>query len=195
MQAGANSLLRDRNRPSRIRPLAPEIAERVVALTLGPPPGETTHWTAPMMAKMVGISVSSVQRIWRSHGLQPHRVCQFKLSNDPNFAAKLHDVVGLYVDPLVHAVVLSVDEKSQIQALDRIQPGLPLKRRRCGTRTDDCVFRGKSAGHSDLMSAAPEGVELFDGWAGERSVLSSGREGDRCQPRECRCDACVRSCG
>ncbi len=123
MHEGVDGLLRDKTRPSRIPPLAPEVAERVVALTLGPPPGETTHWTAPAMAKAVGISVSSVQRIWRAHGLQPHRLRQFKLSNAPNFAAKLRDVVGLYIDPPAHAVVLCVDEKSQIQALDRTQPG------------------------------------------------------------------------
>ena len=94
------------------------------------------------MAKLQGISVSSVQRIWRRHGLQPHRTCLFKLSNDPQFAAKLSDIVGLYVDPPAHAVVLSIDEKSQIQALDRTQPGLPLKKGRCGTLTHDYVRNG-----------------------------------------------------
>ncbi len=142
MQEGVDGLLRDKTRPPRIPPLASEIAGRVVALTLGPPPGETTHWTAPAMAEAVGISVSSVQRIWRAHGLQPHRLRQFKLSNDPNFVAKLRDIVGLYVDPPAHAVVLSVDEKSQIQALDRSQPGLPLKRGRCGTMTHDYKRHG-----------------------------------------------------
>ena len=90
-----------------------------------------------MMAAEIGISVSSVQRIWRAHGLQPHRVRQFKLSNDPNFVEKLRDVVGLYVSPPAHAIVLSFDEKSQIQALDRSQPGLPLKKGRAGTMTHD----------------------------------------------------------
>jgi len=142
MHEGLDGLLRDKTRPPRIPPLAPEVAERVVALTIEPPPGETTHWTAPAMAKAVGISVSSVQRIWRAHGLQPHQLRQFKLSNDPNFAAKLRDVVGLYVDPPAHAVVLSVDEKSQIQALDHTQPGLPLKRGRCGTMTHDYKRNG-----------------------------------------------------
>ena len=142
MQQGVDGLLRDKTRPSRIPPLAPEIAERVVALTIEPPPGETTHWTASAMANVSGISVSSVQRIWRAHGLQPHRLRQFKLSNDPQFAAKLRDIVGLYVDPPAHAVVLSVDEKSQIQALDRTQPGLPLKRGRCGTMTHDYKRNG-----------------------------------------------------
>ena len=90
-----------------------------------------------MMAAEIGISVSSVQRIWRAHGLQPHRVRQFKLSNDPNFVEKLRDVVGLYVSPPAHAIVLSFDKKSQIQALDRSQPGLPLKKGRAGTMTHD----------------------------------------------------------
>lgn len=142
MQAGVDGLLRDKTRPSRIPPLGPEVAERVVALTLGDAPGETTHWTAAAMAQANGISASSVRRIWRSHGLQLHRFRRFKLSCDPQFAAKLRDVVGLYVDPPAHAVVLSVDEKSQIQALDRTQPGLPLKKGRCGTMTHDYVRNG-----------------------------------------------------
>jgi hypothetical protein len=85
-------------RPSRINPLGDEVAARIVALTLDDPPGETTHWTGALMARVSGVSVSSVQRIWRAHGLQPHRVRQFKLSNDPKFVDKLRDVVGLYVD-------------------------------------------------------------------------------------------------
>src|SRR6516165_678054 len=132
-QEGCEGLLRDKTRPSRIPPLGAGVAAHVVALTQTDPPAEATHWTATMMAQEVGISASSVQRIWRAHGLQPHRVRQFKLSNDPNFVEKLHDVVGLYVDPPEHAIVLSVDEKSQIQALDRTQPGLPLKKGRAAT--------------------------------------------------------------
>jgi tetratricopeptide (TPR) repeat protein len=100
-------------------------------------PGEATHWTGRAMAKAAGISLRSVQRIWAAHGLKPHRVRTFKLSNDPKFAAKVQDVVGLYVDPPEHALVLSVDEKSQIQALDRTQPDLPMKKGRCGTMTHD----------------------------------------------------------
>ena len=142
MQEGFEGLLRDKTRPSRIPALGAEVAERVVALTLADPPAETTHWTAAMMAQETGISVSSVQRIWRAHGLQPHRVRQFKLSNDPKFVDKLRDVVGLYVDPPAHAIVLSVDEKSQIQALDRTQPGLPMKKGRAGTMTHDYKRNG-----------------------------------------------------
>jgi transposase len=141
-EEGAAGLWRDKTRPSRIPPLRPEIAKRVVALTLSGPPASASHWTGSAMAKAAGISVSSVQRIWRAHGLQPHRVRQFKLSNDPQFAAKLHDIVGLYVDPPDHAIVLSVDEKSQIQALDRTQPGLPMKKGRSGTMTHDYKRHG-----------------------------------------------------
>jgi transposase len=142
MQEGFDGLLRDKTRPSRLSPLGKDVVDRVVTLTLQDPPGEATHWTGAMMAKVIGVSVSSVQRIWRAHGLQPHRVRQFKLSNDPNFVAKLRDVVGLYVDPPAHAIVLSVDEKSQIQALDRTQPGLPLKKGRAGTMTHDYKRHG-----------------------------------------------------
>src|SRR6478609_6839948 len=142
MTDGVAGLLRDKTRPSRIPPLGMALEQRVVTRTLGDPPGETTHWTAAAMAKESGISVSSVQRIWRKHGLQPHRARHFKLSNDPQFAAKLHEIVGLYVDPPAHAVVLSIDEKSQIQALDRSQPGLPMKKGRCGTMTHDYIRNG-----------------------------------------------------
>ena len=142
MEEGVDGLLRDKTRPSRIPSLVPEVAERVVALTLTFPPGEVTHWTAAMMATAAGISESAVRRIWRCHGLQPHRYRQFKLSNDPNFVGKLRDVVGLYVDPPTHAIVLSVDEKSQVQALDRTQPGLPMKKGRQGTMTHDYKRNG-----------------------------------------------------
>ena len=92
---GVEGLLRDKTRPSRIAKLDPSISQRVVALTMEEPPGETTHWTGAAMAKAVGVSISSVQRIWRAHGLQPHCVRQFKLSKDPEFGDKLRDIVGL----------------------------------------------------------------------------------------------------
>jgi transposase len=142
MHEGVAGLLRDKTRPSRKPPLTETIKEAVVALTRQPPPGEVTHWTAPDMAEIVDISASSVRRIWRSHGLAPHRFRQFKLSTDPDFIPKLRDVVGLYVNPPAHAIVLSVDEKSQIQALDRTQPGLPMKKGRCGTMTHDYKRNG-----------------------------------------------------
>src|SRR5215204_2298461 len=127
-EAGVAGLLRDKTRPPRIKPLGQEVIDKVVALTATEPPHEATHWTGAAMAKAAGISVSSVQRIWKAHGLEPHRVRRFKLSNDPDFVPRLRDVVGLYVDPPAHAVVLS---------LDRTQPGLPMKKGRAGTMTHD----------------------------------------------------------
>ena len=111
MREGVAGLLRDRTRPSRIPPLAQEIIDRVVELTASEPAHEATHWTASAMAEAAGTSPSSVLRIWRAHKLRPHRVRTFKLSKDPAFVAKLRDIVGLYLDPPAHAVVLSVDEK------------------------------------------------------------------------------------
>jgi transposase len=142
MHEGVAGLTRDKTRPSRIVPLPAETADRVIELTNQAPPHQATHWTAPAMAKAVGISPSSVRRIWAGQGLQPHRVRAFKLSNDPKFADKLKEVVGLYINPPAHAVVLSIDEKSQIQALDRTQPGLPMKKGRCATMTHDYKRNG-----------------------------------------------------
>ena len=136
-EEGPEGLLRDKTRKPGKPPIAAETVARVVALTCGAPPGQTTHWTGRAMAKATGVSLRSVQRIWAAHALQPHRVRSFKRSRDPNFTEKLIDIVGLYVNPPEHAVVLSIDENSQIQALDRTQPGLPLKPGRCGTMTHD----------------------------------------------------------
>jgi transposase len=142
MHEGVAGLLRDKTRPPGKPPLPAETVKRVVDLTLAAPPGETTHWTGRAMAEATGVSLRSVQRIWAAHGLAPHRVQTFKLSKDPRFLEKFTDVVGLYVDPPAHAVVLSVDEKSQIQALDRTQPGLPMKKGRAGTMTHDYKRHG-----------------------------------------------------
>ena len=142
MHQGVDGLLRDKTRPPGKPPVPEEIVRHVLDLTLSEPPGEATHWTVRMMAEAAGIGASTVHRIWKAHGLAPHRIRTFKLSNDVNFVAKLRDVVGLYVDPPAHAIVLSVDEKSQIQALDRTQPGLPMKPGRCGTLTHDYKRNG-----------------------------------------------------
>jgi transposase len=142
MAEGVEGLTRDKTRKPGKKPLPADTVQRVVDLALGPPLGETTHWTGRMLAKAVGVSLRSVQRILEAHQLTPHRIETFKLSNDPKFAEKLKDIVGLYVDPPDHAVVLSVDEKSQIQALDRTQPGLPMKPGRAGTMTHDYKRNG-----------------------------------------------------
>jgi transposase len=142
MTEGVDGLTRDKTRKPGRQPLSTDTVQRVVDLALGPPPGEETHWTGRMLAKAAGVSLRSVQRILEAHQLAPHRIRMFKLSTDPKFADKLKDVAGLYVDPPAHAVVLSVDEKSQIQALDRTQPGLPMKPGRAGTMTHDYKRHG-----------------------------------------------------
>lgn len=142
MEAGVDGLLHDKTRPPGKAPITEDRVAEVVRLTLAQPPHEATHWTVRAMARTVGIAVSTVQDIWKAHGLAPHRWRAFKLSNDPAFVAKLENIVGLYVTPPAHAVVLSIDEKSQIQALDRTQPGLPMKKGRVGTMTHDYKRNG-----------------------------------------------------
>ena len=141
-EEGVDGLLRDKTRPPGKPPLPAATVAKVLTLTCAEPPGETTHWTGRAMAETVGISLRAVQRIWERHRLHPHRIRTFKRSNDPAFAEKVEDIVGLYMDPPAHAVVLSIDEKSQIQALDRTQPGLPLKPGKCGTMTHDYKRHG-----------------------------------------------------
>jgi transposase len=142
MAEGVEGLTRDKTRQPGKQPLPTTTVQRVIDLTLGPAPGDATHWTDRMLAKAAGVSLRSVQRILEAHQLAPHRIRTFKLSTDPKFAERFTDVVGLYVDPPAHAVVLSVDEKSQIQVLDRTQPGLPIKPGRAGTMTHDYKRHG-----------------------------------------------------
>jgi transposase len=141
-EAGVDGLLRDKTRKPGKPRTADATVQRVVAMTCGEPPGEATHWTGRAMAQATGLSLRTVQRIWEAHDLQPHRVRTFKRSRDPDFVTKLEDIVGLYLAPPRHAVVLSVDEKSQIQALDRTQPGLPIKPGKAGTMTHDYIRHG-----------------------------------------------------
>jgi len=139
---GMVGLERDATRPGRKPPLDAAVIERVVALTLHEKPPAATHWSARTLARRVGLSHTSIQRIWAAHGLKPHLTKTFKLSNDKQFVEKLTDVVGLYLNPPDRALVLSVDEKTQIQALDRTQPGLPMKKGRAGTMTHDYKRNG-----------------------------------------------------
>ena len=142
MAEGVDGLLREKTRPPGTPRTPNEKVAEVIRLTQQPPPHEATHWTIQAMGKAVGLAASTEREIWKAHGLSPRRWRQFTLSNDRAFAEKLHDVVGLYVSPPAHAVVLSVDEKSQIQALDRTQPGLPLKKGRGPTMTHDYKRNG-----------------------------------------------------
>jgi transposase len=143
-QDGLDALLADRPRSGRPKRITPADEQAVVDRTLRtvPPADVATHWSTRLMAQATGFHHATIARIWQAHGLQPHRVRRFKLSRDPQFVAKLRDVVGLYVDPPERAVVFSFDEKSQIQALDRTQPGLPLKKGRAGTMTHDYLRHG-----------------------------------------------------
>jgi transposase len=141
-EEGVDGLLRERTRPPGKAPLPAAIVAEVLALPCSEPPGEATHWTGRAVAKAVGISLRAVQRLWEAHRLQPHRIRTFKKSNDPAFAEKVEAIVGLYMNPPAHSIVLSIDEKSQIQALDRTQPGLPMKPGKCGTMTHDYKRNG-----------------------------------------------------
>lgn len=139
---GVEGLLRDKSRPSRKKPLSQKVKQKVLAKTANTTPEDATHWSRATMAAEIGISPSAVGRIWAEAGLKPHLVKKFKISNDPHFEEKVTDVVGLYMNPPERALVLCVDEKSQIQALDRTQPGLPLKKGRAATTTHDYKRNG-----------------------------------------------------
>ena len=145
---GMRGLLSDRPRSGRPKQITPADEAEIIDRTLHTKPtsGESTHWSTHwstrLMAKATGYHHATIARIWRTHGLKPHRVDWFKVSRDPQFVAKLRDVVGLYLHPPERAVVFAFDEKSQIQALDRTQPGLPLKKGRAGTMTHDYKRHG-----------------------------------------------------
>jgi transposase len=142
LQKGFPGLEKDATRPGRTPTITPAKIQDVVRKTTQEKPDNATHWSTRTMAEACGISEKSVRRIWHKNGLKPHLVRTFKVSNDLQFAEKLEAIVGLYFNPPEHAVVLCADEKSQIQALDRTQPGLPLKKGRCGTMTHDYKRNG-----------------------------------------------------
>ena len=142
LDGGLAALDKDAPRPGRTPIITPAKVQEVIRKTTQEKPSNATHWSTRSMAAVAGLSEKSVRRIWHQHGLKPHLVRTFKLSNDPEFAQKLEAIVGLYLNPPEHAIVLCADEKSQIQALDRTQPGLPLKKGRCGTMTHDYKRNG-----------------------------------------------------
>ena len=135
-------LEKDAPRPGRLPQISIKKIKTVVEATIQTTPLHATHWSTRLMAKAQGISEATVRRIWKQHNLKPHLVKTFKISRDKHFVEKLYDVVGLYVNPPIKSLVLCVDEKSQIQALDRTQPGLPMKKGRCGTMTHDYKRNG-----------------------------------------------------
>ena len=148
--------LEDQPRSGRPRTLTAEIEAEVVRKTLEDKPPQGTHWSSRLLAEVMGLHHSQISRIWAAHRLKPHRVRYFKLSTDPRFVEKLRDVVGLYVAPPERAIVFSFDEKSQIQALDRTQPGLPLKKGRAGTMTHDYKRHGTTTLFAALDVATGE---------------------------------------
>lgn len=144
-QHGVAGIEKDKSRPGRIKPLGKRKESEIIRKTLETKPKGATHWSRALMAAETGVSESTVGRVWARNGLKPHRVRTFKLSNDKRFEKKLEDIVGLYLSPPEHAVVFSCDEKSQIQALDRTQPGLPLKKGRFQTMTHDYKRNGTTS--------------------------------------------------
>jgi transposase len=158
-------ILKDAPRAGRRRSIGAEVIEEVVRKTTQETPAAGTHWSTRSLAKVMGLSPSTIGRIWRSHGLKPHLSRTFKLSRDPKFAEKLDDVIGLYLNPPEHALVFSVDEKSQIQALDRTQPGLPLVPGRYGTMTHDY----KRHGTTTLFIHRAQ----YAGWDGDRDLYAA----------------------
>jgi transposase len=155
IKMGLAGLEKDATRPGRTPIITSAKVQEVVRKTTQEKPANATHWSTRTMAEAAGLSEKSVRRIWHKHGLKPHLSRTFKVSNDPEFAEKLEAIVGLYLNPPEHAIVLCADEKSQIQALDRTQPGLPIKKGRCGTMTHDY----KRNGTATLFAA----MNTFDG--------------------------------
>jgi len=162
LDGGFTALQKDAPRPGRPNTVPAAKVKQIVDKTTREKPDSATHWSTRTMAAAVGVSEATVRRIWHAHGLKPHLLTTFKVSNDPQFAEKLEAIVGLYLNPPEHAMVLCVDEKSQIQALDRTQPGLPLKKGRCGTMTHDYKRNGTATLFAALNAADGTVISMCD---------------------------------
>jgi transposase len=175
LEGGGERLRKDKGKgPKAGRPrISDDVRLKIVTMTAKEKPANATHWSARMLAKVVGVGHTTVQRVWKEHGLKPHLTRTFKLSNDPQFAEKVQDIVGLYLNPPDNAVVLSVDEKSQIQALDRTQPGLPMKKGRAGTMTHDYKRNGTTTLFAALVAAKAKSV----------TQMQTGEVIGECMPR------------
>lgn len=160
IESGIAGIEKDAPRPGRGPQIRQSVVQELLTKTTTQKPKDATHWSVRTMAEEVGVSRSTVQRIWNAHGLQPHRTKTFKVSNDPCFAEKVIDIVGLYLDPPEHTIVLSCDEKSQIQALDRTQKSLPIYPGRLGTMTHDYKRNGTTTLFAALNVA--DGVVIAD---------------------------------
>ena len=175
LEGGVERLRRDKGKGPKAGkpPISDEVRLKIVTMTAKEKPANATHWSARMLAREVGVGHTTVQRLWKEHGLKPHLTRSFKLSNDPQFAEKVQDIVGLYLDPPDNALVLSVDEKSQIQALDRTQPGLPMKKGRAGTMTHDYKRNGTTTLFAALVAAKAKNV----------TQMQTGEVIGECMPR------------
>jgi transposase len=162
LKLGLAGLEKDASRRGRKPAIPASVKLQVVHKTTQCSPANATHWSTRTMASEIGISESTVRRIWHANGLKPHLVENFKISKDKRFAEKLEAIVGLYLNPPEHAIVLCVDEKSQIQALDRTQPGLPLKKGRCGTMTHDYKRNGTATLFAALNVADGTVISMCD---------------------------------
>jgi transposase len=162
LAGGLAAIAQDARRAGRPRTITAAQERAVVRKTTQETPPQATHWSTRTMAAAMGLSERSVRRIWQRHGLKPHLTRTFKISRDPAFAEKVEAIVGLYLHPPEHALVLCVDEKSQIQALDRTQPGLPLKPGRCGTMTHDYKRHGTATLFAALNTLDGSVISMCD---------------------------------
>jgi transposase len=162
LQFGLAGLEKDAPGRGRRPTITPLQVQEVISKTTLEKPANATHWSTRTMAEVAGLSEKSVRRIWHKHGLKPHLSRSFKVSNDPEFAEKLEAIVGLYLNPPEHAIVLCADEKSQIQALDRTQPGLPMKKGRCGTMTHDYKRNGTATLFAALNTLNGKVISMCD---------------------------------
>jgi transposase len=182
LKVGLAGLEKDAPRPGRAPTITSSIVQEVIRKTTQEKPANSTHWSTRSMAEAAGLSEKSVRRIWHKHGLKPHLSRTFKVSNDPAFAEKLEAIVGLYLKPPEHAIVLCADEKSQIQALDRTQPGLPLKKGRCGTMTHDYKRNGTATLFAAMNTLDGTVISMCDDQHRHQEWLKFLRVIDRATP-------------
>jgi transposase len=184
LDGGLEALEKDAPRPGRTPSITPAHVQEVIRKTTREKPDDATHWSTRRMAVAAGLSEKSIRRIWHKHGLKPHLARTFKVSNDPAFAEKLETIVGLYLNPPEHALVLCADEKSQIQALDRTQPGLPLKKGRCGTMTHDYKRHGTATLFAAMNALDGTVISLCEDRHRHQEWLKFLRLIDQSTPRE-----------
>src|SRR5467141_433645 len=184
LDGGFAALDKDAPRPGRPPTITLAKIQEVIRKTTREKPLNATHWSTRSMAAAAGLSEKSVRRIWRKNGLKPHLSRTFKVSNDPQFAEKLEAIVGLYLNPPEHAIVLCADEKSQIQALDRSQPGLPIKKGRCGTMTHDYKRNGTATLFAAMNALDGTGISMCDNRHRHQDWLKFLRVIDQVTPPE-----------